>query len=206
MVEPELRELDPRYSARYSNDFDSVFAFDEQNLDDLHDSMRENEEFIDRAYNKHVSKEEKFDGEAYEIAIRRSERDISNLSPEDIGELRDIETELRNDITEKSKEDRARIDAIIDKWNNLNPEFVSLAREFELASSDLDSLYEERNKLRSQLTLEESQYLEDRLVKVEHTIEQRKNEIKMYRERLLPTRTMNDILSDREVTLRDKLR
>ncbi len=67
-------------------------------------------------------------------------------------------------------------------------------------------MYEERNKLRTQLTQEESQYLEDRLVKVEHTIEQRENEIKMYRERLLPTRTMNDILSDREVTLREKLR
>ncbi len=158
MIEPELRELDPLYS----DDFDDDFTLD--------DSLTEKEEFIDRAYSKYVYKEENFDGEAYEITIGRAERDVLNISPEDIGELRDIQTELRVKSDETSDTNKDRIDAIIDKWNNFNPEFVRLKNEVELASKDLDSLYKERNKLQTQLTLEETLFLEDKLTKVEYRI------------------------------------
>ena len=128
----------------------------------------------------------------------------ADLTTSDVGLLRDEHTRLRGDETGPDHTDQIKkIDALIEQYNNENPEFRALDDELKRANMKLSELYKERDKLLSLPELTAEQRAE--LAKIDDRIEFYFDQENYARERIAQTKSLREVIRDPQLSLRAKL-
>ena len=138
--------------------------------------------------------------------ILEREIPLEDVTPREIGLLRDEYSLIRGN---RDYSDRAKnIDEIIDDWNDVNPDYRVKEAGLTLANMSKAELNRERDNILfagpDEEPAELSPELRTELAKIEEKIDFWEDYENKIRESLAPTRSLRDIIHDKDLSLRAK--
>ncbi|XP_070544630.1 uncharacterized protein [Ptychodera flava] len=160
----------------------------------------------------------------YSEDVKNNKIPAEKMTPEDMGIYKDELTFLRQDASGNADKIQA-FENKIEQWNNLNPEYRAINDELSIANMRISDLNNEKVKIRLEKREVEKQLKEipeehtqakekaekllaeliTREAKIDNRIEYENGKISGARESLATTRSLRDVISDPELSLRLKL-